>query len=334
MRLKNMRFFITGMMLMLLLFSCETKTDPWEFEKPPIVGNELPVTRENIIGTWSISGLYSEQKDLTCINPTLRSGYLILRDDDSCFFRLNEKMATPLLKGVFRTANIADRLIILEMKENGVEMPKIKMTINKLTDRQMDVDYLYYDSNYGKGESDDAIRMLADFNFNNGSLSPDYYPDDISVSDIEVVGIEHRRDNDTTMCFYGFVANINNQNGKNLHFKLKPLADKVLAVDSFYVKGYRLPTTIANSRVQFCISKKTKTDFVNSGAFYDFPKDGTSGATTIAAASTALGDSLYVGMTANVLGTNGGLVYIDRIAVYGRLILGEKFFYNYVFEKQ
>jgi hypothetical protein len=131
------------------------------------------------------------------------------------------------------------------------------------------------------------------------------------------------------------VNNVNQQNNKNLHFKLKSLSDKTLSVDSFYVKGYRLPTNLNNSKVQFCTSVKTENDFVNNGsASYDFPKDGTQSEKMMPAASTATGDSLFVGLTSNIPGGNGGLVYINHMAVYGRLILGEKFLYNYVFEKQ
>ncbi|MDR1809307.1 MAG: hypothetical protein LBR34_02735 [Prevotella sp.] len=329
------RRFIAGLVFALFLCACDEKADPWEYSKPPIAGNEVPVTPENIIGTWQIAGLYSEQKDLTAINPTLRSGYLTLRGDDSCFFCMNEKMASPVLKGIYSTANIADRLLILEMKENDVVLPRVRLTINTLTDIQMDADYLYYNPQYGKGESDDSMRLLASFGFDNGSLSPDYAADDISVSDVEIVGITVEQQNDTTMCFAGFLANVNQQNSKNLHFKLKSLTDKTLSIDSFYVKGYRLPTTINNSKVQFCTSVKTSNDFVNNGsASFDLPKDGTQAEKMLAAASTAAGDSIFVGLTSNVLGTNGGLVYINNIAVYGRLILGEKFLYNYVFEKQ
>ena len=328
-----------GMVAALFLFSCEEKSaQPWEFDKPPIVGNELPVSPENIIGTWNISGLYSEQKDLTGINPSLRSGYLILRDDDSCFFRLNEIIESPILKGVYSTADIADRLLILEMKENDIELPKVKVIINKLTDRQMDVDYLYYDTRYGKGDSDDAIRLLADFNFDNGSLSPDYFDDDISISDIELVGITVEQENDTTMCFTGFASNVNQQNSKNLHFKLKSLTEKKLGIDSFYIKAYREffpPRPEGNSRVQFCTSSKTNTDFIiNGNATYEFPKDGSQSEISLPAASEALGDSVYVGLTTNIFGNNGGMLYINKLSVYGRLILGEKFLYNYVFEKQ
>jgi len=337
MELKIVRFFLSVIVLTFFMLSCkEINNQPSEFEKPPIVGNELPVTQENITGTWNIAGLYSEQKDMTGINPSLRSGYLILRNDDSCFFRLNEKMASPLLKGIYKTDYIADRLVTLEMTdENGLAFPKVKMTVNKLTDRQMDVDYLYYDPSYGKGESNDSIRMLANFDFDNGSLSPDYFPEDISVSDIELVGITTSQQNDTTMAFTGFLNNVNNPNSKNLHFKLKSMSDEKLAVDSFYIVAYRLPVTLNNSKVQFCTSAKTVNDFVNNGnAAYDFPKDGSQSAVTMPAASTALGDSLYVGITTNMASGNGGTLYINQIAIYGRLILGEKFLYNYVFEKQ
>ena len=342
------RFFLAGVMrlctlfymvtFVFFLFSCNEKTDPWKFDKPSIVGNELPITQENIIGTWNIYGLYSEQKDMTGINPSLRTGYLILRSDDSCFFRLNEKMESHLLKGVYNTANIDDHLIILEMKDSSdVELPKVQLTINKLTDRQMDADYLYYDYRYGKGESNDSIRLLADFNFNNGSLSPDYYPEDISVTDIELTGISKEQRNDTTMSFTGFLANVNNQNSRNLYFKLKTLTDEKLAVDSFYIKGYRIffPERDGNSKIQFCTSSKTNTDFIlNNGAVYEFPRDNSQSEVTLPAASMALGDSIYVGISANILGSNGGYLFINELSVYGKLILGEKFLYNYVFEKQ
>jgi len=337
MQSKIVRFFLSGIVLTFFMLSCkETNNQPSDSEKPPIAGNELPVTQENIIGTWNISGLYSDQKDMTGINPTLRSGYLILRDDDSCFFRLNEKMATPLLAGTYSTEDLADGLVTLNMAdENGLAFPKVKMTINKLTDRQMDVDYLYYDPSYGKGESNDSIRVLANFNFDNGSLSPDYFPDDISVSNIELTGITAIQQNDTTMAFTGFNNNVNSPNAKNLHFKLKSLGEEKLAVDSFYIVAYRLPVTLNNSKVQFCTSAKTVSDFVNNGnAAYDFPKDGSQSAVTMPAASTALGDSLYVGLGTNMASGNGGTLYINQLAVYGRAILGEKFLYNYVFEKQ
>jgi hypothetical protein len=316
--------------------ACEEKVaPPWEFTKPPVIGNELPVTQENITGTWNIRGLYSEQKDLTAINPSLRTGYLTLRSDDSCFFCLNEKTQSSILKGVYSADNADGRIFILNMKENDVQLPKVKLTINKLTDRQMDADYLYYDPAKGKGDSDDSVRLLTRFNFDNGSLLPDFFADDIAVTGIELKGITAEPANDTTLCFSGFAANVNQQNNKNLHFKIRSLSDKTISIDSFYVKGYRLPVTINNSKVQFCTSNKTNTDFVNnSSASYDFSKDGTQGETMLAAASTATGDSLFVGLTSNVLGTNGGLVYINSLALYGRLILGEKFLYNYVFEKQ
>lgn len=331
-------FFIIVVLSTLSLLSCGEKSNqPWEFEKPPLAGNILPVTRENITGTWNIAGLYSEQKDMTGVNPSLRTGYLILRDDDSCFFQLNKKTESPLLKGIYNTTDITEKVVTLEMTdENDVKLPKVKMTINELTDRQMDVDYLYYDPGYGKGESNDSIRMLADFNFDNGSLLPDYFPEDILVSGIELVGITAAQQNDTTMSFTGFLNNVNNQNSKNLHFKLLSISEEKLAVDSFYIEGYRLPEILNNSKIQFCTSNKTVNDFVNNGnASYDFPKDGSQSAVTMPAASTALGDSLYVGVTANIPGTNNnGTLYINRLSVYGRLILGEKFLYNYVFEKQ
>jgi len=341
MELKIVRFFLSVIVLTFFMLSCKEKDNqPSDFEKPPIEGNELPITRENITGTWNISGLYSDQKDMVSINPSLRSGYLILRDDDSCFYQLNETMATPLLKGVYNTDDLADGLVTLDMTdENDLQFPKVNMTINKLTDRQMDVDYLYYDPSYGKGESSDSIRLLADFNFNNGSLSPDYYPDDISVSDIQMVGLTvATQQNDTTASFTGFLNNVNNQNSRNLNFLLKSTGEEKLAVDSFYIKAYRLffpdrPT--GNSKIQFCTSSKTVNDFINNaGAAYDFPLDGSQAEITLPAISTALGDSLYVGVTANIAAGSGGVLFINQLSVYGRLILGEKFLYNYVFEKQ
>jgi len=346
------------MTLVFFLFSCDKKADdPWKFNKPPILGNELPVTLENIIGTWNVLGLYSEQKDMTAINPALQSGYLILRSDDSCFFQMNARIGSPLLKGVFNTDSIADGLVFLEMVDgSNVAWPEVRLTINKLTDRQMDADYFYYDPGNGKGESREPIRLLADFNFNNGSLSPDYFADDISVSDINLVGITvgtaAEQTNDSTVSFTGFLSNVNNQVTKNLNFKLKPNVEEneelgidepsgekeKLGIDSIYIKASRMfyperPT--GNATVQFCTSSKTLGDFAPNGIKkFDLPLDGSQMETTVPAGDMALGDSIFVGLTANILGTNGGYLFIDRLSVYGRLVLGEKYLYNYVFEKQ
>ena len=333
------RVLLAAMALTGMLFHCGCSDEkiPFEIDKEQVKGTAIPVTVENLAGTWRIHRLYSEYHDMTVSSPTLRSGYVRLSADSAAFCQ-NAVTNMPVYEGTASYDSLDRNVIFMNMHnvlDPTSEMPEVRLEVTKLTETQMAATWIHYDPNYGTPED---AELLMEYTFENGSLAPTVYKDGLVATDfsftsnLTVTPVADSSRIEVT----GWTNNFSQQKTRNLNFRLTS-EDYVIAVDSLSFVGFRTHNTnpAGNSKVNFLTSPDgTSGSFQANGAAWVLAQnnDRVVEDITIALTRPVMGNDLLFGLACNI--TNNATLYILGIRVYGKFTRGEKFYYEYIFNKE
>ncbi len=325
---------------------CSDEKTPFTFDKEQVAGAAIPVTVENLVGTWRTHRIYSEYHDLTVGSPSLCSGYIRFSTDSVAFCQ-NTVTNLPEYKGTVNYDSLSQNVIFMNMS-NTLDpsdiMPEVRMEVTKLTDSQMAATWIHYDPNYiSQGGNDE---LLVEYTFKGGSLKPTLYKDAMTASDIEPMGVVIHSINQSPdsvinkdpdlIGVRGWGANLTEGKTKNVNFRLT-CSDKsyVIKVDSLSFIGFRVHNNPTGaSEVGFYSSNDgTVSGLVSNSNQIKLATNNDMVVETITVPLTrpVQGNDLVLALTSRV---RSGTLYIKGLRVYGTFVQGDRFYYEYIFNKE
>ncbi len=326
---------------------CADEKTPFAFDKEQVAGPAVPVTVENLVGTWRTHRLYSEYHDLTAASPSLCSGYIRFSADSVAFCQ-DTVTDRPEYKGTVSYDSIGRNVIFMNMSNTldpSDAMPEVRMEVTKLTGSQMAATWIHYDPGYVSQGGDD--ELLVEYTFKGGSLEPAFCKEGMTASAVAPVGVvihsisqgpDDVIGNDPDLIgVTGWGSNVNEGNARNVNFRLAcPDKSYVIRVDSLSFIGFRVHNTNPEgvSGVMFYSSNDgTVSGLVANSEQFELAKNNDMVVETITVPLTrpVRGNDMMLALTSRV---RSGTLYIKGIRVYGMFVQGDRFYYEYIFNKE